>query len=274
MNPRDREFLSNYVRFSGLNHVITAVALYRAGVEADDTAIRLIQEVDLLDLEEASASARHLNQGARVQTVVIGRLLAEFVATIEDVAALAWAVRERERGLFARYLHSSVGEAVMLLDRACGVPRPTLEELLRFPAISDVKSRLPMVASAAIERDYATMPDTFAQMGNAYRQREFGMEVPAGQVGRPSDDRLHVVLELLDDPNEGSQSKGTIVEAYNKLKHRFTVMETGDQFGPGSGTRTSAATRGPCGLCTTGSYSSRRLASSWPPSPVRSQTLA
>jgi hypothetical protein len=233
LDARDREFLREYTQFSGLNHIVTAVALYNAGRHADGTAARLIQEVDLLGAKEAADSAGHLNEGARVQTVVVGRLVLELVAAIEDVAGLAWAIRERKAGLLSRYMWSSVGEAAMLLDRACQDPRPDLTELLRLPPIAAIKASLDERAARAIELDYTSMPSRFAQMGDLYRRRIFESVTSTALNDQPPEDSLYVVLDLLDDSTRVPSPKGTFVDAYNKLKHRFTVVEKLSELGPG-----------------------------------------
>lgn len=232
MKPRDRRFLQEFIQFSGMNHIVAAVALFRAGVDADATAARLHELTDRTDAGGALARAAELRTGVRVQSILIGRLIGELTAAIEDVAALGWAVRFRRKGLFATYLLSSVGDAASFLDLARVDPAPSLEELLRLPPVSEVESSLPPDVSAAMAHDYAVLPRAFAELANAYRGS--GVPIAATGTGAAPADQVHVVLDLLTGPVAspgGAPERGVLPASYNKLKHRFMLVEDIDLFG-------------------------------------------
>ena len=232
MKARDRQFLQEFIQFSGMNHLVAAVALFRAGVHADATAAKVHELTDKVDADGALARAIELRTGVRVQSVLIGRLVAELTATIEDVAALGWAVRLRRKGLFASYLHSSVGDAASFLDLACGNPAPTLEGLLRLPPLAELEAHLAPDAYAAITHDQEMLPRALGQLGIAYR--ESGVPVAVTGSGAAVPDQVHVVLDLLDAtaaPDAASPRVGVLPASYNKLKHRFALIEDIDLFG-------------------------------------------
>jgi hypothetical protein len=232
MRARDRRFLQEFVQFSGMNHLVAGVALFRAGQDADATAAKLHELTDKVDPDGALARATELRTGVRVQSVLIGRLIAELAAAIEDVAALGWAIRFRRKGLFATYLRSSVGDAAAFLDLALADPAPTLGNLLRLPQLAEVESNLGPEAYAAIAHDYDVLPRALAELALAYR----GSSVPVAATGSGAApaDQVHVVLDLLDAiraPEAGSPQRGVLPASYNKLKHRFTLIEDIDLFG-------------------------------------------
>lgn len=232
MKARDRRFLQEFRQFSGMNHLVAAVALFRAGVDADATAAKLHEITDKVDTDRALARAIEFRTGVRVQSVLIGRLIAELTAAIEDVAALGWAVRFRRKGLFATYLRSSVGDAASFLDLARATPHPTLERLLRLPPLTEVEENLEPDVYAAIAHAYDLLPRALGQLGHAYRGS--GFPVAATGSDAAASDQVHVVLDLLDAtsaPDVGSQLGGVLPASYNKLKHRFALIEDIDLFG-------------------------------------------
>src|ERR1035437_6547567 len=84
IRERDRVFINEYLQFGYMHHVIAAEALRSAYERADAVATRMREQVERVDRPTATAIAARLNDGARVQTVVVARLLSEFASAIED----------------------------------------------------------------------------------------------------------------------------------------------------------------------------------------------
>lgn len=87
-------------------------------------------------------------------------------------------------------------------------------------------------ANAAITQDYDVLPRALAELGMAYR----GSEVPvaATRSSAAATDQVHVVLDLLDatEARSADSSLGGVLPAsFNKLKHRFAMIEDIDLFG-------------------------------------------
>ena len=115
IRERDRIFLNEYVQFGFMHHVIAAEALRSAYEHADGVATRMREHVERTDRASAAEIASRMNDGARVQTVVVARLLSELAAAIEDLAALMHAVRHRDRGgILAEYLEADVSAAACI----------------------------------------------------------------------------------------------------------------------------------------------------------------
>jgi hypothetical protein len=98
--------------------------------------------------------------------------------------------------------------------------------------LAEIETNLGPNAYAAIAHDYDVLPRALAELTSAYR----GSSVPVaatGSGGAPAD-QVHVVLDLLDAiraPEAGSPQRGVVPASYNKLKHRFTLIEDIDPFG-------------------------------------------
>ena len=85
---RDRAFLREYVKFGYMHHVVATEALRSAYERYAETAGAVRMQVERVDRETGAVMAAKLNDGARVPTVVVARLLSEFAAAVEDLGAL------------------------------------------------------------------------------------------------------------------------------------------------------------------------------------------
>lgn len=85
LRDADRAFLRDYQNFGLLNHVIAAEAFRRAYEYADEVAGRVREQIERLPAEEAAAMALRLNDGSRVQTVAVARLLSTRLLNSVDV---------------------------------------------------------------------------------------------------------------------------------------------------------------------------------------------
>lgn len=153
-----------------------------------------------------------------MQTYVVARLLAELAAAIEDFGALLDAVRYRDRrGILYRYLNSQPGQVADLWDLV--LAGGSVADLLHLPPLESIEPAPP----PAIVTDYEALSVSLPQIGAMYRTRTDA--VPAlsdPRASLPPDD-VNIVTALVDT---GTPVAGaTLADAYNKIKHRFTVVE-------------------------------------------------
>jgi hypothetical protein len=245
VNERDRLFLREYAMYAGRNHTVAAVALFQAGRDAEGTAGIVEGLVRHQGSSDAKDTARRLNTAAAVQTVVVGRLMAELVATIEDVAALGWAIRERNHGLLERYLKSSVGEAVEFLDLTLLDPPADLTTMLRLPTVSTLESRLGIEPPQLVGEQCVALETSLRELGRAYR--DVGSPVAPAENGGEPDDQIHVLLAIGEPEGGRKKVRGLLPEALNKLKHRFVLVAAISELGrlPGAPVRYAHIGRDP-----------------------------
>lgn len=227
MQDQDRIFLGEFASKTCYTHPVAAFALHRAAVEADEIGIVAESFMHLVDRPEAETIATGNRTGALVQTFVVARLLAQLAAAIEDCAALGDAIRFRDRGgLFARYLSSKSAVAGDFFDE---VRRgPALHELLAIPKLATLT--VEGDERAAIEHDYAQLPLALRQVADIYR----GEGVPRAWAGDEAEDGslpdvINIVVDLV--PTGSPAPRVTLLEAYNKIKHRFAVFDDIAPFG-------------------------------------------
>lgn len=225
MQDEDRVFLREFASKTCYTHPLAALALHRAAVESDEMGIVAESFMHLVDRREAEAMATDNRTAALVQTFVVARLLAQLAAAIEDCAALGDAIRFRNRGgLFARYLSSKSAVAGDFFDE---VRRgPALHELLVIPELTSLT--VEGEERAALEHDYEHLPGALVQVADIYR----GEGVSRTWAGDDADegsppDEVNIVIDVVA---AGSPiPRVTLLEAYNKIKHRFAIF---DDIGP------------------------------------------
>jgi hypothetical protein len=218
MRDEDRLFLREYANFVCLSHPIAAIALRRAAVDATEVAVVAEGRTRRLDRAEAEKVAASGNTAALVQTYVVARLLAELAAAIEDLGALLDAVRYRDRlGILHRYLKSQPGQVADVWDLVLSGVSPT--DLLRLPALEALAPEPP----AAIVSDYESLARSLPQIATMFRTRTDAEPVLSGTGKTAPADDVAIVTTIVD---AGSPVSGaTLVDAYNKIKHRFTVID-------------------------------------------------
>jgi hypothetical protein len=235
LSDRDRGFLRDYLQFGYLHHVVAAEALRSAYERAGDTAAAVRAQVERIDRQTAETMAADLNDGARVQTVVVARLLSEFVAACEDLGALLLAIRKRSRrGVMVEYLEATVSGASDMFDLVIDRGGSELPTLLALPNLEALKGSLDPGALEALEHDYGNLGDHLVTIGRQYRDPG-GLGV-ATDVSEVPEDRVAVVLGVTDPGEAGSERRGGVLaQAHNKIKHRFAVIEDIELLGLAAG---------------------------------------
>jgi hypothetical protein len=222
MLDEDRIFLTEFASKTCYTHPATALALYRAAVDADEIGIVVESFMHVVDRSEAETIAERSGTAALVQTYVVARLLAQLAAAIEDCAALGDAIRFRDRrGLFTRYLASKSAVAGDFFD---DVRRGlSLAELLAIPDLS----ALTLVGEdlGTLARDYEILPRALRDVADIYRgegvPREWTDLGPNSNGEAP--DAVNIVIDVI--PTGSAVPRVTLLEAYNKIKHRFAVID-------------------------------------------------
>jgi len=231
VDAADRVFLEDYLEFGYLGHVAAAVALYRAAMEADETASRVHLLVDLLPgdaqrtQEEARVMAERLATSGRVETALLAKLYAEYVATIEDFGAMLHAVRERRAGgLLCQYVNCRE-EVAEVLRLALKTEPLRLPRFLNLPHYDDLRDRLPPDVLEDVSRDLDVLAGGILDVANMYTAT-VGNDRPA-DLPLSDEWRNHMWIVLRYGRGSPGQIRPIrlVAESYNKIKHRFLVIE-------------------------------------------------
>lgn len=219
LSERDRAYLRDYIKFGLMNHIVAAEALRSAYQHAEGTAATVRQLLERVHEATAAGMAAQLNDAARVQTVVVARLMSEYAAAIEDLAGMMVAVRDRFAGVMYRYFTSTTHETGAMLQELEG--SDDLHELLGLPSVDDLRGTLDDEALGALEHAYGAFTEHLHSVATAAL-----MEGPAGVpvgLGDLEPDRLALILGIGDAGAKGT--RGLLFQAHNKIKHRFMVIE-------------------------------------------------
>jgi hypothetical protein len=149
-------------------------------------------------LFEAFKVAADREGGALDQKILMAKLAAEFVSSLEDLGALAWAIRKRrERGALQQYVAYDTDHVRAFYH--CVQQGMDVHRLLSIPTSEQIAGRI----SVDEQREYAHALDVLA-------------------------DRLSSAAEsyLEKQPN--------VIKAYHKLKHGFAVIVRLNKLIPGS----------------------------------------
>jgi len=233
MLDKDIVFLSDYANFGYLQHYVAAEAIYRAGVDAAQVAVKVHQALEFQSADEAIQAARELGTGGRIQSIVIARLYGERASAYEDLGAFLHAIRNRRNGgLFKNYLNSSPAQ-VERFYRFAVSERPTdLGIMLNLPAIDRVARYLTNEEVSILRQEYEQFANDIVTLAEEYQGRMSNVSTyPDGhQLGRDWRDQLYLALKMVPRQTGGNLNNSLMVEAYNKIKHRFTLIERMDDF--------------------------------------------
>jgi hypothetical protein len=230
MLQRDRVFLNDYVNFSFMNHLTVACALAHAVSVPEEAATAVCSLADGVDAATATQRVKQNNDTPRIQKIAIARLYGELAATLEDLGAFCDAVRNRTpgEGIFRRYLRSMNAAACAALDYALSNPKANLEALLNLPALAALQGNVPAQLCRDLAADYTHLAKNIHAIAKVYRTVSAGFQYqPVPTNPHPSwQDDVNVVVDLLDSgENPPAARGGTMTQIYNKIKHRFMVIE-------------------------------------------------
>ncbi len=233
MRGEDRVFLNDFAQFGFMNHIVAARAFYKAAAGAENAAAELRADAEGITLAEGARQAAHLNDAPRVQRIAVARLYAELAACIEDAGALHYAVRHRDKdGVFARYLDSGPADVGTFFDHVLSHRIEGLDTLLKLPTIDAVAGQVSPEQESAIRNLYTRGGEDLAEVAEFYRTA-----IPPGTAGPRADlppdwaEQVNIVLTLTPLGATVKQRPGGLLAlTYNKIKHRFTVIEDFDSF--------------------------------------------
>lgn len=232
MLEADRIFLKDFQNFTFKNRMMAVEALLQGGGKAKQyAALYLKHEDPKLDDAGAIALEQRTNEGARFQKVMFAKILGEFVAAVEDFGALCSAIRHRgAEGILARYLGSGVGEVGTFFDHVLQHSGENLGELFRLPDLAAIQAKLPADKFRIVSDHYANAPTHIAQVAKVYRDPPSGTLIQDLSL-LPADwnARAYVMLDAPGTPAVPTP-KGAIPQVFNKLKHRFMVIESVDEY--------------------------------------------
>ena len=237
MLQRDQVFLNDYIQFGFMNHIVAAQVLYSAGASPDATATALRGAVENLQPEQAKALASELNDGPRMQRIVVGRLYAELASTVEDLGALGFAIRHRAKdglGILKRYLRSMTSDVGTFYADVLGATGADLGALLRLPDLAALETQVTPEAHKRVVFDYGQLAEALRQAAATYRAAIPAAGTPVRTpLTLPAawEDSTNILLEIADQGDSPKPSaSGAMPMTFNKLKHRFMVVEALDRF--------------------------------------------
>lgn len=228
----DRIFLKDLQNFSFKNHMMAVEALVQGGGDAKRyAALYLKHENPKLDDAAALALEQKTNEGARFQRVMFAKLFAEYVAAVEDFGALGFAIRHRgPEGILNCYLRSRLGKVGTFFDHVLQHPCEDLGTLFRLPDLASIQPKVKPEVFAILSGHYANAPKHITQVATVYRTPPAATHIQdLATLPHDWNERVFIMLEAPGTPATVS-TKGAAPQVFNKIKHRFMLIESVDEY--------------------------------------------
>ena len=201
----------------------------------EDVAVYTESQLRHFDSREAAlADVRKYNDAKRMERIICAKILAEYVATCEDLGALGYAIRHlKNGGVFQRYLKSLTGNAAGFFNKHVlpydvpNDPSITLETMLDLPKLASYAGQVPQDTFAALQQSYRNQALNLFAAAKTYRESGKGIRSMSNSGALPSDldDELCIIIDLIPAGSTSNQKGGIFAWALNKIKHRFMVTE-------------------------------------------------
>jgi hypothetical protein len=225
----DKVFLNQFVSLSYMGKPVSAIGLYKAGVDCDETASLVHKNILLLSDKGAQEEARNKRDRGRAQTVIVAKLLGELVGALEDLGALCYSIKNRKNeSIFKRYCLSQsehiefykyiVSLSDSNIELSAMLDIPTLNQLRQHFATDDYKYD-------GFKQLYQQSAIQIRGAAELYRQVEEDSK-PTEDKAHRNDGMFYVICDAINTLKPRKrENRGTLVRTYNKIKHRFLVFE-------------------------------------------------
>ncbi len=239
MDRRDRTFLTELTQFTYKNHIASAY-IYRTRLnsreELEDVAVFAEDQLrHYASSEIALEDVRKYNEAKAIERIICAKIFAEFVSACEDLGALGDAIKHRKKkGVFLRYLSSSVGQAASFFDK-CVLPHDVLNDpsvtigtMLDLPDVAVLASRFSQEEYIEVQKSFRDQAINLYAAATMYRDK-VGAQVRTvsggGVLPSEKDDEIYIVLDVIPAGDTSTQKGGIYSRALNKVKHRFMVTD-------------------------------------------------
>lgn len=235
MTEKDLFFLHNFINFVYMNHYVVAVSLLQTAISPEGVAIEVHEKLQMASRDEAVKMSESLATGARVQDIIVPRLYAEYAASIEDLGALLSSISYRGKdlteGIMVRYLNSQVREVGDFFDKVIEYPDENFGNLLKLPQLDLLQDK---ELKATIESQYDYFSESILELARQYRTIYDVLELDSDNKESPYFPNNHLfVLTGIKNKSEflkTNKKRGTMANTFNKIKHRFMLIEDFKSF--------------------------------------------
>jgi hypothetical protein len=236
LQERDQIFLTDYIQFNWMNCYIAALGFAHVGGNSRPFALKELtlyypgkprQELDRI-CEEG-------NECARIQGVMVARLLAEYVAALEGTGAFVRAVGRwaSPRGILASNFDYRVADVRDFYDAVLRPKRLSLPKLLGLPYLRQLHRLYDTALYQDVRSHYPMIAKQLRQAARNYRSigKSRVFKLNTGRL-RPSWPHfVHVLVDLRSGHSlRGGRPGGVFDRTYNKVKHGFNVLESVEKY--------------------------------------------
>lgn len=245
LNNLDRAFLENFAGFASKNRAYSAVALMQALLNPTTTAVALKDWMNSLQSAQADQiqAEGEVDSDILVVKILYAKLIVEYAAACEDLAALCDAVARRkqgnkhpDQGIFTKFSASNDEIVKRLLVKVRDADQFDSASFLLLPAAKSLYD----VISPDDVNDLQTAYDLVANNLKFISQTYVPVQPPTKtsssnfQVEGLRPDCEVTLNVILGNPGDAQQIDRSSTHPFriaaNKIKHRFTVAENWSAF--------------------------------------------
>lgn len=221
----DKKFLENMRNFIYQSRAVACSGLYSAGENSLNTAALVLSNIENLSFEEAEKKAMQQNEAARVQSIIIAKMIAEFVGAMEDLSAFCYAVKNRSGdGIFLKYLSSKNEVSDYTKDLVDNIDKEEeLSNILNIPHLEDLKKKISHSLYKDIEDSYKNLYCVITAIAEMYQKtnnEENGLD-----KADIDEDVIYIITDAVRKEKQKKKDKKIFCSVYNKIKHRFLVFD-------------------------------------------------
>ncbi len=221
----DKKFLENMRNFIYQSRAVACSGLYSAGENSLNTAALVLSNIENLSFEEAEKKAKQQNEAARVQSIIIAKMIAEFVGAMEDLSAFCYAVKNRSgKGIFLKYLLSKGEVGQYAKDLVDNIDKEEdLSNILNIPRLEDLKKKVSDSLYKDIEDSYKNLYCVIRTVAEMYRKTN--KEENVFKEDGINKDVIYIITDAVSKESRNNNNQGILPRVYNKIKHRFLVFD-------------------------------------------------
>lgn len=223
----DRTFLRSIVDYSSLARPAVAVAIKNAGVKADEFAANVLKKVCGFKEEEAIIETMQRGYGGKLQKSFVLKIFAEYFGGLEDLGTLASSIADRKKeSIFVTYaeresIHGDIFRK--FIDKKF----PDTDSLIKYLKLPRYEKLTQCFSPEELEKVRYVYEKCHGYLSNAASMYfKEGEPKPFGEAKAD----VYLVSYIKTKKKEDPEKRRQLVYSYNKIKHRFLIVEDAETF--------------------------------------------
>jgi hypothetical protein len=232
----DRVFLDDFLRFAWKQHLAVARILVDARRQTASYVPRLPHwDAPVPDLDLRTSQVESQGEERRFESMIVAKLFAEMVSTLEDFGAFCAAIRDRrDAGILVRFLRGR-REVYSFYAEVLECPTSPLDIVLKLPSIETLANHLDDESLTMVQSTYTDHLERIAAFASIFstpkEQVAASLDVPLVPPRESWGKFVHVITDVSSSAIRKEPFSGGVTQMiHNKIKHRYMVIDQFDEL--------------------------------------------